>query len=626
VAQETTGKEAVPIAARLSRLARSDVEPDEFFKEFFRMLYAAMAAEGGSLWLYESKNRQLVPKAAHLPADGPLSSLSEESITRIVYRTIEQKQPVLYYPEESEEVEGLRDTCLMAVPVEIDDNLQSVVMFARRKRDNAAYARDDVHTLVSLCVYLVVYFANLRLRQAQGASQRLAKLAEIESELAAADSLERMAFTLANRVREMVFFDRAFVALPVRMGFRIAAISGIDDVPQQGAAVQNLRQLVREVARIGGDWHFTPAYLEQVEDYDLQERLRIYFETTDYRSVLLMRLEDDEGLLAIMGFERRAQEGYSQADFAFVQSFCRTSARALRRARELEKMPGITLARKAHAIRQRATGSGRLGFFVKVGLAAAAMILLAFGRWDLTVRGDCRLLPRVRAFAAARYQGKIEELAKTEGDFVTSGETIALMDEREIRNAIRDTELQMRLKEAEREIKLSTNPAAAALAQMEMDILQTRLENHQLLLEGMKITSPIDGIIITPRDQINAALNSVMNPGEPLCEIADTSQLVLEVEVLERDIRFVEEGQGVNFALRGAPNVVHRWRVEEISPATRAMAGRNVFIVRCLPVGEAGGGALRAGVTGSASIDAGRRHVLYVLFRTTIERFRTFFL
>ena len=104
--QETTGKEALPIAARLSRLARSDVEPDEFFKEFFRMLHAGMAAEGGSLWLYDSKNRQLVPKAAHLPAEGPLASLGEEQITRIVYRTIEQKQPVLYYPEEGQEIES----------------------------------------------------------------------------------------------------------------------------------------------------------------------------------------------------------------------------------------------------------------------------------------------------------------------------------------------------------------------------------------------------------------------------------------------------------------------------------------------------------------------------------------
>jgi hypothetical protein len=623
---ETTNQEALPIAARLSRLARSDVEPDEFFKEFFRILYAGMAAEGGSLWLYEPKNRQLVPKAAHLPADGPLSDLSEENITRIIYRTIEQKQPVLYYPEQGEEVEGLRDTCLMAVPVEIDDNLQSVVMFARRKRDNATYAREDVHTLQSLCVYLVVYFANLRLHQAHGASQRLAKFAEIESELAAADNLERMAFTLANRVREMVFFDRAFVALPVRTGFRIAAISGSDDVPQQGATVQNLRQLVREVARIGGDWHFTPTYLEQVEDYDLQERLRLYFETTDYRSVLLMRMEDDDGLLAVMGFERRAQDGYSQADFAFVQSFCRASSRALRRALELDKMPGITLARKARAIKQRVTGSGRLGFFVKIGLAAAAIILLAFGRWNLAVKGDCRLLPRVTAYAAARYQGKIEELLKTEGDSVTSGEAIALMDEREIRNAIRNVELQIRLKEAEGDIKLAADPDTAGLVLMEIDILQTGLESHQLQLEGMKITSPIEGVIITPREQLNTALNSVMNPGELLCEVADTSLLVLEVEVLERDIRFVEEGQPVNFALRGAPNVVYRWRVEKISPSTRAMAGRNVFIVRCLPVGEAGGGALRAGVTGSASIDAGQRHVLYVLFRTTIERFRAFFL
>ncbi len=626
MAQETTGRQTLPIAARLARLARSDVGPDEFFKEFFRMLYVGMAAEGGSLWLYDSKNRQLVPKASHLPEEGPLSSLSEENITRIVYRTIEQKQPVLYYPEEGEEVQELQDVCLIAVPVELDETTQAVVLFARRKRENAAYARDDVHTLQSLCVYLVVYFANLQLRGSKETAGRLAKLAEIESELACADDLERMAFTLANRVREMVFFDRTFVALPTRTGFRIAAISGIDDVSQQGAAVQNLRQLVSEVARIGGDWHFTAAYLEKVEDEDLRERLRLYFEASEYKSVLFMRLEHQDSLLAVMGFERRSQQGHSPQDFSLVQGFCRSSAGALLRAREVEKMPGIRLVRKAAAIKKRATGSQRIGFLAKVALIAAAVAFLAFGSWDLTIRGECRLAPRVSAFAAPRYQGKIERLLKTEGDFVMAGETIAVMDQREVLNTIRDIELQMHLKEADREIKRATNPAAASLADIELSILDARLENARLRLAGMEIKSPIDGLIVTPRDQLNASLNSVMNAGDPLTEIADISQLVLEVEVQERDIRFVEVGNTVKFALSGAPNVVYRWRVDHISPTTRPMAGQNVFVVRCLPMDDETTEALRVGVSGSASIEAGRRHVLYVLFRTTIERFRAFFL
>jgi GAF domain-containing protein len=624
VTEETTGQEAVPLVVQLGQLARSDALPDQFLKDFFRLVHAAMAAQAGSLWLHDRENNQLTPKVVHSPEGGPLSALSEENITRIVYRTVEQKQPVLYYGEEDEQSEGERGLCLVAVPTEIDEKVQAVLILARRDPDNTPYRREDVHLVQSLCVYLIVYFTNLKLRQAATSSQRLAVLADIESDLAATVGLEKMAFILANRVREMLFFDRTFVALPRRTGFRIPAISGVDDVSQQTAAVATLRELVRETARIGGDWHFTPSYLEKVEDEVLREKIAAYFETTDYKSVLLMRVEDEGGPLAIIGLERREEGSYAPHDFALLQAFSKASAKALRRAKGFESMPGIFLIRQLDRLKKRVLGPARVRFFLKIAAVLAVAAFLVFGRWNLNVKGRCEIVPYVRALAAPRYQGKIVEITKNEGDFVSAGDVIAVMDDREVRNRIRKTNLELGSKELARDA--ATEPAAVSLVNMEIDILRAVLEGLQLQRDGLKITSPIDGVITTPRDQINASLNSVRNAGEPICEIAQVSRLYLEVEIAASDVRFVEKGQSIRFALAGAPNVAHSATITEISPATRVVRGGNFFVVRAVLESPPRDGAFRLGNSGSASIDAGRRHVLFVLFRSTIERLRSLFL
>ncbi len=583
-----------------------------------------MAAQAGSLWLHDRESNQLTPKVVHSPEGGALSTLSDEDITRIVYRTVEQKQPVLYYGEGDEKKEGERGLCLVAAPAEIDEKVQAVVILARRDPDNAPYRREDVHLVQSLCVYLVVYFTNLKLRQAAASSQRLAVLADIESELGSTLSLEKMAFILANRVREMLFFDRAFVALPKRTGFRIAAVSGVDDVSQATAAVSVLRELVRETARIGGDWHFTPSYLEKVEDEVLREKLAAYFETTEYRSVLLVRIEDEWGPLAIIGLERRGEGSYTPQDFGLLQAFSKASARTLRRAKGFESMPGIFVIKQLNRFKRGVLGPARVRFLVKIAAVLAVCAFLVFGRWNLNIGGRCEIVPYVRALAAPRYQGKIVEITRNEGDFVSAGDVIAVMDDREIRNRIRETNLQLELKELERDA--ASAGAAVSLVNMEIAVLRARLEGLQLQLDGLKVTSPIEGVITTPRDQINASLNSVRNAGEPICEVAEVSRLYLEVEIAESDVRFVEKGQTVYFWLSGAPDVEHTAAITEISPASRVARGGNFFVVRAVLENPPTGGAFRLGNSGSVSIDAGRRHVLFVLFRSTIEKLRSIFL
>lgn len=626
MSQEADRTKAEPIAIRLRTLARSEVGPDEFFREFYRLVHAALGAEAGSLWLHEAEAGQLAAKVVSKPESGLLAGLTEEAVSRVVYSALEQKKPVIYVAEETPQIPELKDVNMICVPVQLDAKVSVVVVLARQQSEDRLYTREAVGTLASICLYMEVYFAHYHLRLAGAGSGRLAKLAEIESDLAGAVELEKMAFTLANRVREMMVFDRTFVAVPGRTGFRIAAISGVDDVPQKGAAVQNLRDVVREVVRIGGDWHFTRDYMEKVEDELLAEKLRIYYETTDYKSVLLMRIEDDEGLLAVMGFERRAEGAYQGADFKFLQGVCKASSGALRRAKAFRGLPGISVVRQVDKIKRKALGPARVKFFLKTGLLVAAVGVLVFGKWDLSAKGKCRIVPQVTTFARTRQAGVVSEILKTEDDYVSRGETIAILDDEAARNAILETKSRMEAAQAEIDSYLEVRPAAAHMKMKELEVLRVQLERLELTLRHLEIKSPRDGILLTHKDRIDATLDQVVTRGEALFEIADTSRLYVEVEVDERDIALVKPGQTIYFALSGAPGRTFTCEVVHISPMTRAVPRKNVFVVRGEIVDAEPGGPFKLYLTGTARVSTGKRALLYVIFRSTLERFWGLFL
>lgn len=623
--EKSIGQRAEPILNQLAVLARADVAPEEFMRSFFGLIRAGLSSEGGSLWLYNRETRQLAPRIIALPADSPLKAVSDEFYNRLVYAAIERKSAVLYSPNGGAAGQDApQGVSLVAVPVEVDDKTTAVVLLGRVLGEGgeggegvAGYAPGDVHALQSLSAYLVVYFTHSQLKLTASMSTRMAKFAEVQSELAAASEKNKMAFILANRTREMMFFDRVFVAFARGSRFDIAAVSGVDDVQQKGALVQNIRELVREFARIGGDWHFTPKYMESVEDAALRDKLVLYFETGDYNSLLLARVEDASGLLAVMGFERRAEESYSPADLQLLQSFCRVSARALRRADEFSRLPGIKTAKYLHGLKLKATGARRTVFFVKIAAALAVAAILAFGRMELTVRGDVKIVPHVSGFVAPRIRGVVKEVLKTENDMVTRGETIALLDDREMRSDIREKTAQRDSLQAEVAALESIDIAQWNIRRRALDLANAQLDGLRLRLEYVNVTSPQDGRIVTPRDQINDLRDAVVDAGRPIAEVADSSRVFASVEVAERDISLVRTGEQIEFTLAGEPGRVYRCRVDSISPATRSTLGKNSFEAR--GVLENADGVLRPGQSGRAGISTGKRALVYVIFRSTID-------
>jgi multidrug efflux pump subunit AcrA (membrane-fusion protein) len=618
VTQQPAEQKGEPIIARLARISRSDAPPDEFLKHFFILVRAAVGAEIGGLWVYNSETRQLAPKATLAAASGPLATASEEFLTKVIYRAVEEQKPVLYYPDETSDVELMKRSSVICAPLAVDDKVTVVVLLAKQADGATAYNADNVHMVLSLGAYLPAYFTNVQLRLSSANSARLAKLVEVEGDLAGAIDQVKMAFILANRSREIVFADRVFVASARGTSYRVEAVSGVDDVQEKSAVARNLAEVVREFAKLDGDWHFTPAYIEKVEDAGLREKLTVYFETSEYRSLLLNRIEDEKSLLSVIGYERRQEGTYTAQDMQILRALAKMSAQPLRRAREYRELPGITAVEGLQRLRARALGPQRNRFFIKIALAAAAAAILLFGRIELVVHGDCRIIPYMTSYAAARTSGIVKQILKNERDTVKKDDVVAVLDQREVDNSIRETEAEIQKKEASISYYMSTNNGPEwSRETKELAVFRIRLDGLLLQKEFTKVVSPQDGVIVTPRDRINTSLDAAVRRGEAICEVADPSRVYVEVEIKERDIALVKPGQTLEFALAGAAGRRFTTTVASVSPVSRQSYGKNVFIARGLL--DNADGAFLMGSTGAADLPAGSRSIVYVIFRSTID-------
>lgn len=128
-----------------------------------------------------------------------------------------------------------------------------------------------------------------------------------------------------------------------------------------------------------------------------------------------------------------------------------------------------------------------------------------------------------------------------------------------------------RVKQMEVSLRLAEGPRQQRIAAAEAEVLQAqaRFDRARWRLSNTTIVAPVDGIILTKRAEIgnlvNAlAMNANLNAG--ICDMADLTDLEVDLEVQERDIRKVFVGQDCSVVADAYPEWRYQARVDRIMP------------------------------------------------------------
>jgi multidrug resistance efflux pump len=181
------------------------------------------------------------------------------------------------------------------------------------------------------------------------------------------------------------------------------------------------------------------------------------------------------------------------------------------------------------------------------------------------------------------------------------------------------------LAEAESELRLlkaGSRPELIRQAEADAEKLVKGIDLLEQELDKTEIRAPIDGIVTTPF--VERRLNQQLNPGDELCKIVDLSQVILEMQVPEKEMVDVRPGNPVWMKSRSLSSSTDlQGRVDFIAPVAQTLNGQQMVIVRSEIRND--GLELKPETTGVAKIYCGDRRIIELMTRRMVRWLRTEF-
>lgn len=264
-------------------------------------------------------------------------------------------------------------------------------------------------------------------------------------------------------------------------------------------------------------------------------------------------------------------------------------------------------------------GPRHLGLKVSVALATVLVAFLAVANGEHRVTAPASMEGTVQRLVVAPMDGYVNHAKVRAGDVVRAGDLLCTLDDkdlklerlkwasqreqllREYRGAlVNDERTQVRILSAQVE------QAAAEIALLDEQLARTQL------------TAPFEGVVIT--GDLSQSLGAPVERGEVLFEVAplDSYRIILEVD--ERDIGQVAEGQQGKLALSGMPGERLSVTLAKITPVSTAREGRNFFRVEAQL--DEPSQRLRPGMEGVGKITVGSRRLIWIWTHRLVDWIR----
>lgn len=302
--------------------------------------------------------------------------------------------------------------------------------------------------------------------------------------------------------------------------------------------------------------------------------------------------------------------GFAPAEVEFLRLFCAWIGPIM--ALKAREEMGIfrRLAQSLHKGLSGLLGARNLVWKVSALAFLALVGVLASVDAPDRVTAQARLEGSVQRAVTSPIIGYVAEVRARAGDVVTKGQVLARLDDRDLKvelarwQAERDRWAQEYASALAKDDRALVGITKARIAEA-----QSRLDLVEDLLRRIEITSPIDGLVVA--GDLDRLVGAPVQRGDILYEVAPLDDYRVMLDVAERDLTLLREGQGGMLLLTGLTEVQMPLTVTRITPVSHAAEGRNVFRVEAALA--RGSDLLRPGMQGWAKVEVGQRRLLTIL-------------
>ena len=247
----------------------------------------------------------------------------------------------------------------------------------------------------------------------------------------------------------------------------------------------------------------------------------------------------------------------------------------------------------------------------------AGVVLIGLVPLPYQVASECELQPTQRRYVCTPYNSHLSQCHVQPGDIVTKYQTLATLDEREIRMELAEVEADFNRASKKRDGFVASHESGeASLADSEAEALKARNDLLSHRAQHLEVKSPIHGVVIEGDHDDNIGMP--LETGQSLFQIAPLEHLDVEVFVSDAEVRYVETGMHAKIRLGAFPFETWTGKIERIAPAAEIRNENSVFIAT-LSI-ENLDGRLRPGMTGSAKISTLWRPIAWNWLHQPISR------
>jgi multidrug resistance efflux pump len=511
-----------------------------------------------------------------------------------------------------------------------------VILFLFDAKMPAAVIRQRLAGLGDIGFYIDTHEASSTGRVTRERNEHLARCLAFCQGITGNLADKELANQIANDLRDMTGCDRVSVLVWKRDKAVLKSISGVEEVERasltstaiEQAATALLTGRNEALAVLPGDPP-EPALENLAARSATRAVLALAAENDGHRQfVALCESNDPEGFSRGPAADRRDTSATATARWAWQQG-----AKALEASHRYHSLPLVGLLARLHGIREDFAHGRRKTRYWAAGIAAALFLLVCLFPWREKSVGDCILLPAQRGVVVSENTGRVAEVKVREGSVVKAGDVIARLDTMELETQLQVTR-QERLR-LEAQARLSQAEGDLGAYQVSYLQLQRAIEQENKLRHDLSqciLRAPMDGIVLTK--DIELRRGSVLQVGEPLCEIAALNDWDLQVAVPEADYwllrRTLDRGKPapVEFLLYARSDLKMTGElasVEDISQMTYTEKTENVFYatVHGITLPPEFREDVRPGFSGKARVLLGTNPLAVVLTRKFIHFLRT---
>ncbi|WP_321419870.1 efflux RND transporter periplasmic adaptor subunit [uncultured Desulfobacter sp.] len=536
-------------------------------------------------------------------------------LTEVAERVLEEQCGLLVELEDEEIGSGSNGpTYGMAYPIFTDGRFYGLVALeiSANSEDHIKRTMDQLQWGAS---WMEVLLWREKNKESTAAFDRLKASVDMLADVLSEENLTGASLAFVTELATRLECDRISLGFVKNKRVKIQAVSHSSRIADNMNLIRRIAQAMEEAVTQGQVVFYPPRQNQNriVRDHDA------LFRQHGAANILTIPCYDKDRYTGVITLERSKTEPFTDFDAIYGKSIASLILPVLEIMGKTERS---ILRRFWDGLRdqvKKIIGPENTGKKLIVLLMICLAVFFYTKEGDYKISAKTVLEGAVKRVTVSPFEGYIKGAYVKAGDFIKKDATMCVLDDREYRlerlNWISKTaQYQKQYQEA----LAKHERAEAKIIKAQLNQAAARLELAESQLERTIIRSPFEGLVLN--GDLSQRLGGSVSKGEILFEVAplDNYRIILEVD--ERRIADVSEGQKGQMILSALPNGDVNFIVEKITPITRAGDGLNYFRVEAKPSVVLD--RMRPGMEGIGKIYVDRRNLFSIWTRNIREWFK----